>query len=69
MDNELLSRVLSDLSIIIDNKPEVKIIFIKVFDPEVEIGVVYSGRYKTITINPSKVEFYKQFQQQLKEME
>lgn len=69
MDNEILSRVLSDLSIIVDNKPEVKIIFIKVFDPEVEVGVVYSGRYKTITINPSKVDFYKQFKKQLEGME
>lgn len=69
MDNELLSRVLSDLSIIVDNNPEVKIIFIKVFDPEIEIGVVYNSRYKTIIINPSKVEFYKQFKKELKEME
>lgn len=69
MDNELLSRVLLDLGIIVDNNPEVKIIFIKVFDPEVEIGVVYNSRYKTIIINPSKVEFYKQFKKELKEME
>ena len=69
MDNEILSRVLSDLSIIVDNNPEVKIIFIKVFDPEVEIGVVYNNRYKTITINPSKVEFYKQFKKELEEEE
>ena len=65
MDNELLSRVLLDLGIIVDNNPEVKIIFIKVFDPEVEIGVVYNSRYKTITVNPSKVDFYKYFKKQL----
>ena len=69
MDNELLSRVLLDLGIIVDNESEVKIIFIKVFDPEVEIGVVYNSRYKTITINPSKVDFYKQFKKELREME
>ena len=69
MDNEILSRVLLDLGTIVDNEPEVKIIFIKVFDPEVEIGVVYNSRYKTIIINPSKVEFYKQFKKELKEME
>ena len=69
MDNEILSRVLLDLGIIVDNNSEVKIIFIKVFDPEVEIGVVYNSRYKTIIINPSKVEFYKQFKKELEGME
>ena len=69
MDNEILSRVLLDLGIIVDNNTEVKIIFIKVFDPEVEIGVVYNSRYKTIIINPSKVEFYKQFKKELRGME
>lgn len=69
MDNEILSRVLLDLGIIVDNEPEVKIIFIKVFDPEVEIGVIYNGWFKTITVNPSKVEFYKYFKKALKEME
>ena len=69
MDNEILSRVLLDLGIIVDNNSEVKIIFIKVFDPEVEIGVVYNSRYKTIIINPSKVEFYKQFKKELRGME
>lgn len=69
MDNEILSRVLSDLSIIVDNNSDVKIIFIKVFDPEIEVGVVYKGWFKTITINPSKVDFYKQFQKRLEGME
>ena len=69
MDNELLSRVLSDLSIIVDNNSDIKIIFIKVFDPEIEVGVVYNSRYRTITINPSKVEFYKQFKKELEGME
>ena len=68
MDNELLSRVLSDLSIIVDNNSGVKIIFIKIFDPEIEVGVVYNNRYRTITINPSKVDFYKQFKIELEDM-
>ena len=69
MDNEILSRVLSDLSIIVDNNSEVKIIFIKIFDPEIEVGVIYNGWFKTITVNPSKVDFYKQFKKQLEGME
>ena len=69
MDNEILSRVLLDLGIIVDNNTEVKLICIKVCDQEVEIGVVYNSRYKTIIINPSKVEFYKQFKKELRGME